>query len=222
MDAIHKGRVQMRPRWHFILLSTLTIVGAFIVLLTLLYVASLAVFFLRDSGVWFAPEFGVRGWLALARSTPWLLVLFIIVFVAVLETLVRHYRFIYRTPLLASVVVIFVIVALGGFAISQTRFHRSLAHGPRPGENSPLAFLYHGPLRMPRPPDAYHGEILDLTQNGFIMVDEDDAGTTTVVVTPRTRLPNGSDFGVGERVIVIGDSIATSTVRAFGIRDIDE
>ena len=223
MEAIRKGRVQMRPRWQFLLVSTLTVVGAFIVFLTLLYVASLAVFFLRDSGVWFAPAFGPRGWWVLLRRIPWLLVLFIAAFVVVLEVLVRRYSFVYRKPLLASVLVILALIFLGGFVIEQTPLHPGLALSAGRGQlPPPFMMMYHGPLRMPRPADSFHGEILSLTKDGFVIFDEDDAGTTTVLVTPRTRFPYGADFSPGQRVIVVGDIVATGTVQAFGISEIEE
>lgn len=223
MDAISRGKIKMRPRWHFILLSALTITGAFIVFLTLLYVASLGVFFLRDSGVLHAPSFGMRGWWVLARSIPWLLVLFLLLFVVVLELLVRRYTFVYKKPLLVSVFGILLIILTGGFAIAQTPFHRQIALEAREGMlPPPVGFWYRAPLRMPRPPDTYHGNIISIIQGGFVMVDEDDAGTTTVLLSPRTRLPYGEDFSPGERIIVVGDAIATGTVQAFGIEEIEE
>ncbi len=92
MDAIKKGTVTMRPRWHFILLSTLAAVGAFIVLLALVYIASLLVFFMHDSGAWFVPSFGGRGWFSFLRSIPWLLIFLIGIFALILEVLVRRMR----------------------------------------------------------------------------------------------------------------------------------
>ncbi len=223
MDAIKKGNVQMRPRWHFVLLSSLAALGVFIVLLALLYIVSLSVFLLRDSGAWFAPSFGGRGWFSLLYSIPWLLILFIVVFVGILEILVRRYRFIYRKPLLLSVGVIFVIVLLGGFAIANTSFHRQMEfyaeHNQLPG---PLAIGYGAPFRMPPPPDVYHGVILATTTYGFVIDDQNGAGTTTILLTHETRLPYGEDFSVGSEVVVEGDTVASGTVRAFGVREVDE
>ena len=223
MDAIRKGEVRMRPRWHFILTSALTILGAFIVLLALLYVVSLAVFFLRDSGAWFAPAFGPRGWWVLLRRIPWILVAFIAAFVVILEILVRRYAFVYRKSLLASVLLILLIIFIGGFAIEQTPLHPQMALSAGRGQlPPPFSAVYRGPLRMPRPDDSYHGQIVSMNKNGFVIVDEDDAGTTTVVVTPGTRFPYGDDFAPGDRVIVVGDKISSSTVQAFGISEIEE
>lgn len=67
----------------------------------------------------------------------------------------------------------------------------------------------------------YHGEIVSLMPGGFLLGDE-DSGTTTVILTPDTRLPYGENFTVGERVVVVGDASATGTIRAFGVREIDE
>lgn len=223
MKAIRAGEIRMRPRWHFLLLSALSIIGAFIVFLTLLYVASLGIFFLRDSGVLFAPSFGLRGWFSLAHSLPWLLIGFLFVFVVILELLVRKFAFVYKKPLLTSVLGIITLILVGGFFIAQTPLHHTVMVSVRRGElPPPVGAIYGVPVRMPRPDDVYHGRILSIAHGGFIIVDEDGAGTTSVVVTPQTRLPYGEDFATGTRVMIVGDAVATGTVRAFGVREIDE
>ena len=223
MDAIKKHNIQMRPRWHFVLLSTVAALGVFIVLLALLYIVSLSVFFLRDNGAWFATSFGGRGWFSLLHSIPWLLILFSLIFVVLLEVLVQRYSFVYRKPLLLSVSLIVLIVILGGFTIASTSFHRQMQfnamHHQLPGA---LALAYGMPFRMPPPPDVYHGIILATTSTGFVIHDENGAGTTTVVLTAKTHLPDGIDFPVGSAVVVEGDTVATSTVEAFGVREVNE
>jgi hypothetical protein len=213
----------MRPRWHFVLLSALSVIGAFILLLTLLYVTSLAMFFLRDSGAWYTPSFGGRGWYPLLHSLPWFLILLIVAFMIVLDLLVRRFAFVYKKPLLLSAIGILLLIFFGGFFIAQTPLHRMIMLSARHGDlPSPIDMLYRGPMRVPPPSDTYHGQILVIVPGGFTLVDEEGAGTTTVLVTPETRLPYGEDFKPGERVVVVGDTTATGTVRAFGIREIDE
>ncbi len=223
MAVIRTGEVHMRPRWHFVLFSALSITGASLVFLTLLYVASLGIFFLRDSGTWFTPSFGLRGWLSLARDLPWLLILFLLIFIVILELLVRHFSFVYKKPLLASVLGIVALIFAGGFLITQTPLHRSLMLSVQRGE-LPLAIgmMYSAPLRGQLPDDVYHGQIVGITKDGLVIVDEDGAGTTSVFITPQTRLPYGENFATGTRVVVVGDESATGTIRAFGIREIDE
>ena len=85
-----------------------------------------------------------------------------------------------------------------------------------------LALAYGMPFKMPPPPDVYHGIILATTTSGFVIDDENGAGTTTVILSPKTRLPDGIDFTVGSAVVVEGDTVATGTIQAFGVREIDE
>ncbi len=223
MDAIKKGTVTMRPRWHFVLVSTLAAIGALIVLLALCYLASLSVFFLHDSGAWFAPSFGGRGWFSVLRAIPWLLIFLVIIFAALLEVVVRRYAFVYRKPLLLSVVGILLLVFVGGSLIAATPFHRQMKFYADHHELSPLlSFVYGMPFRAPPPPDVYRGVILATTTTGFIINDENGAGTTTVIVNDTTRLPYGHNFSVGTDVVVVGDSRGHDVVWAFGVRDADE
>ena len=223
MDAIRNGEVHMRPRWHFILFSAFAVVGTILVFLTLIYVVSLAVFFTRESGAFFAPSFGARGWLALLRGLPWLLISLVLVFIVLLEVLVSRFRFVYRKPLVVSIGAIVTLIFLGGFAISETNFHRQMFFDARHGQLPPPMGMFYGDgLRPSRAGGMYHGTIYATTSGGFILTDIEGEGTSTIIVTPRTRLPYGADFSRGDFVVVIGDAIGTDTIQAFGAREIGE
>ncbi|MFA7309431.1 MAG: hypothetical protein WC050_00850 [Candidatus Paceibacterota bacterium] len=220
MQRIAKGSIQMRPRWHFVLLSTLFAVGVLIFLLALMYAVSLLVFFLHQSGAWFAPSFGARGWFSFFRSLPWLLVLLLGVFVIVLEVLVRRYSFVYKKSLLTSVLVLFAAVLFGGFAVSQTPLHRQLTLFARHGVLPPfIGDLYRPPFRL-RSDDVFDGVIVATTSHGVVMSDEEDDATTSVIIGPHTRLPYGANFTPGDRIIVVGDR-DDDVIEAFGIREVE-
>lgn len=219
MKGIHEGRVQMRPRWHFVLLSMLVVVGALVVFLTMIYALSLVVYLLHANGEWFAPSLGLRGWVSLIQSLPWLLFVLLLVFVLVLEVLVRRYAFVYKKPLVTSVLGIFAVVIAGGFLIGLTPLHSRMAHFDRNGMlPPPLDGLYRQPS-IGRSPDLFRGTIVS-AGNGRILVHGGE-GTTTVLLDPRTRLPYGSAFSAGDLIIVIGDYVSTGTIHAFGIREVD-
>lgn len=223
MDAIRTGAVRMRPRWHFVLLSLLSVLGVLILLLTLLYVSSLIVFFLRDSGAWFAPAFGGRGWSDLLTGVSWRLVPLILLFIVVLELVVRRYRFVYKQPLLLSVLGILILVTVGGILIGQTPFHRQILISARHGElPPPMRFVYDDGALRPPPGELYRGTIISMGTSSFVISNANRPGTTTVLLSPRTRLPYGGDFGIGGMVVVIGDPMSTGTVRAFGVQEIGE
>ena len=220
LDAIKKEGVRMRPRWHFLLLAALMATGVLILLLALVYLTSFIVFLLYDGGSWFAPSFGMRGWFDLLRSIPIYLLILLAIFTGVLDTLVRRYSFAYRRPLLASLGAIVLIVFVSGFIVAQTSFHHSLAYEARQGRLPPPFGAWYGHHQHPHPEDMYRGSIVSTSSNGFI-IKLDDESTTTVVLTPHTRLPFGADFAPGDMLVVIGDAMGTGTIRAFGILEID-
>jgi len=223
MAMIEKKGVAMRPRWHFILLSALAAAGILILVIALLYVISLAFFFLREGGAWYAPSFGGRGWFVLLHSAPLLLLILVAIFALILEILVRKYSFAYRAPLTMSLGGILVVVFLGGFVLAQTSFHRRMEfeahHGYLP---PPMGFWYGSMFRPPHPPDMRRGVIVMEEPGRFVIIGPDGEGTSTVILTPKTRLPYGEDFAPGDMVIVIGDADGTDTIRAFGVRTIEE
>jgi hypothetical protein len=190
--------------------------------IALLYIVSLALFFLRENGVWYAPSFGGRGWFALLHSAPLFLLILVAICALILEILVRRYSFAYRAPLTISLGGILVLVFVGGFVLAQTSFHYRMEfaahHGYLP---PPMGFWYGKMFRPSLPGDMYRGVILQERPDGFVMVDPDGGGTSTVEITTKTRLPYGEDFTPGTMVIVIGDLTGTDTIRAFGIRTID-
>jgi hypothetical protein len=220
METIAGGKVVMRPRWHFLILSALLATGSLILLLSLVYTTSLLMFFLHESGAWFTPSFGVRGWFAFLGSLPWMIVLLLGVFVLLLEVLVRRYSFVYKKPLLISTLVILSIVLFGGFAVAKTSFHRQMTVFARGGVlPAPLQDLYRPPFRL-HPDDVHRGVIIRVGTSS-IYVRGRDGAVSTVIIHTRTRLPYGADFEPGDSVMIIGDTVATDTIRAFGLREVE-
>lgn len=221
LQAIKAGEVTMRPRWHFVLRSILLGTGVVLVAFTLLYLMSFIIFVLHRNGVWFVPTFGFgfRTLSIFLFSLPWLLILVSLFFIAVLEVLVRQYSFTYRRPLLYSALGIIIFVVLGGFAVAQTPLHSHFFSSAQEN-NLPFAGgLYRG-FGMERVDKVYPCVILQVTDHGFVAKDS-GGDQVEVVITPETRFPFGTDFSVGDRVLVIGDR-ASSTITAAGVRVISD
>lgn len=221
MDAIRSGRVHMRPRWKFILSGALAALGAVILLFTSLFIVSFSIFTLRQTGVLFVPVFGVRGVFTFFTALPLILIVLLVLFVVILEVLVRRYRVGYRTPLLVSVLTILIMVAIGGYAIDRTRVHEIMLRQARlpGGLPPPIAVMYRTGVQ--HIPDVYHGTIVSTIPGGFLMVDDNGAGTTTVLVDPSTQMLPGSNFQLGEEVVVFGED-ASGSVHALGIAHITD
>ncbi len=218
MEAIKSGHVTMRPRWHFILKASLFAVGVMVVLLLLLYVASFAIFASHQTGIWFVTIFGSRGWYEFFISFPWILVALILVFIVILEVLVRHYSFGYGQPLLFSAVGIMVIVIIGGVVLARTPFHGRLFRYAEE-DKLPLAGRFYRSFGLQRMRNVHVGAIIEVTDGGFAMENR-RRENLQVVVSPQTTFPLGTDFAEGDTVVVFGER-NDSLIKALGIRKVD-
>ena len=209
----------MRPKWHFVLKAILIGVGIFIFVLFLLFIASLIIFILHDNGTWFVPAFGMRGIGRFFISIPWLLVLSAVVFIGILEVLVRKYSFAYRKPLLYSVIGIVLFVVIGGALVFSTRVHDQFSRFARE-KQLPFAAPLYQEFRAQRPADVYPGTVKEITKDGFLVENKSNE-TFRVIVTHATRFPFGSEIVAGDEVVVMGD-FKDGVIYAFGVRKIGE
>lgn len=178
LEKIKQGEVAMKPKWHFVLESVLAIIGIVILSLGLLYILSFIVFALRQSGVMFAPAFGLRGVFAFLYSSPWILILLAVLFVGVLEILVRKYSFTYKKPIVYVLLGIVVISLAGSYAIAQTTMHERIQKFAERGHLPPVGSVYER-YAKPQLRDVHVGVITEIQENRFIF--ENRQGRETYV-----------------------------------------
>lgn len=213
--AAKNGRLKMRPKWHFILQAALGLVGIAVVSMTLLYLTSLFIFISHETGIMMAPIFGWHGIAIFLVSLPWLLILALVVFFLILEILVRHYAFAYRLPLLYSGLAILIVVSLTSLVVAATPFHEKLSHCPPVGGPPPCVIGFYRDLGPDRIKNVHRGTITGFEGSNFVIINR-NREELTIVVSPRTRLPRGLDFSLGDEVVVIGDRQGDQ-VKAFGV-----
>ncbi len=218
LTAIKAGQVTMRPKWHYVLKAALMLTGAAILSLALLYLASFIIFYLRQSGVWFAPSFGFRGVAVFLTSLPWLLILVSIAFLIILEVLVRRYSFAYHQPLLFSALGIVLLTTLGGIAVASTPLHNTFLKQVKE-HRFPMAEPLYFEFGVKGASNVHPGSIQILTDDGFVLHNRRDE-EFNVIVTPRTRFPIGYDLTEGDFVVVLGER-ENGTIQAFGVREIE-
>ncbi len=220
LQAIDSGKVTMKPKWHFITHAVLLITGIIFAMLSLLYLISFIIFTLHQTGLWFAPGFGLRGLRELLFDFPWLLVFVAIIFIALLQVLIKKYSFSYGKPLIYSIMIIVVIVATGGFILSMTSVHKNLF---LQAQNNRLPFGGSMYMQYGHPPQHGNitaGEILEALQNGY-SINTPQEEILSIIVTPTTKYPLGSNFIIGDKIVVIGERDGY-IIQAYGIRKIND
>ena len=126
--AIRSGEAKMQPRWHFVLRTILFIVGGIIALLALLYIASFIVFGASRNRIVVRAGLRRRRMVLVLPISSVDTCRFIVVFVLILALLVKRYSFVYERLTMYLLIGIVALVALGGFLIAATPFHRTLFH----------------------------------------------------------------------------------------------
>lgn len=217
LETIKTGQVKMRPKWHFALKAALVVLGAAIIFLTVLYLASFIIFALRQTGVLFVPAFGIEGWFAFFSHLPFFLIFLVIIFIAVLELLVRNFAFAYRRPLLYSAFGIFVLAVCGAIVLANSSFHGGMSKYADDNRDTFVGKFY-GDYGRPKFTDVQRGMIIEMADNGFMLRNKRKE-VLTIVVTRQTRLPLGADFSNGDIVVVFGPRDGV-LVQAFGIQKI--
>jgi hypothetical protein len=218
LDAIDSGRVKMTPKWHFIIKAAFLIIGIVLAVLVVLYIISFIIFSLRVNGALFAPGFGFRGLPVFLAALPWLLISIALVFIVLLEFLVRKYSFAYRKPLLYSAIGVIILAGLGGAILDNTRFHDDLFLRVREN-NLPLAGPFYRGYSVRRK-DVIIGTITKIVSNGYHIQSPRDEDII-VVVTPDTRFPiNIKAFVKGDTIVVLGN-LQDDTITAMDIRKVD-
>ncbi len=215
LEKLKSDKVKMRPKIYFILKAVLIILGILVVALFVLYLLSFIVFVMRANGIWYLHSFGFPGIRASLTLLPWLLIFISVLLIFVLEVLLKRFSFAYRRPVFYSLLGIIIFAALGSFIIDRTSFHPAMFSRAQKG-----TFPIGGPLSrefgMAKSRDVHRGIVSEIIDNGFVLKTP-DGSNLSVIITPETRFPLGTDIKEGDSVIVFGKR-DDGTVKAFGIR----
>ncbi|MGC9968636.1 MAG: hypothetical protein ABSC29_02810 [Minisyncoccia bacterium] len=209
-DAIERGKVKMRPRWHFVVRTGLAAAAAIVLFLLLVCLGSMAIFTLHESGAWFAYDFGFAGWYLFLRSLPLVLIVLTLIFTAAVVLLARQYAFAYHRPLIYLLIVIVGFATLINFLVVPPAFHRTIADYA--GDNLPFISAFYEFEEMV-PSTVHRGEIVAFTNSGFVL--QNLGGTVTATVVFAT-----TSFRTGDVVVVFGDVNASGTIYPFGAEKI--
>jgi len=211
LDSIE--RLSQKPKWHFVAMTIVCIVGLVVILGILLYLASFIIFTLSEQKVMFAPEFGWRGIGIFIMSLPWLLILASLILILAFEALMRRYALVFRRPLVYSLIGLVLIVAFGGIALTHAHVNEHMQG------RWPMEALYHGYVGRPLS-NLHTGVVQEIDPNGFMMKNRFEE-LLSVIVSSHTRFPHGEDIETDDSVLVVGQR-TDHKIKAEGIRCLND
>lgn len=215
-NAIEANEVKMRSRYYFMARTGLWVFGSLLMIGLSLYLVSFIAFVFRGNGLHLLPQLGPKGWVLFVTSLPWLLILSVLIVFGLLHVLSTKFSFVYKRPLVHSILLgIILLVALGAL-IGQSTLHDRMYERNKK-ERLPFAGgLYQGAIGDR--PGTTVGKISEYSETSFILIARD--GTPYAVsITNETRTPR-KELTDGMTVIVIGE-YEDETIEAHGVRPFD-
>lgn len=215
IQKIKTGEVDMKPRWHFVLKTSMFFVGLIIVSVLAVYFLSFLMFVLHRTGVWFTPTFGLRGVIFFVVSSPWIIITLVAIFLALLYLLITHYAFSYKKPLVYSMIgVVLFVIALSSL-IQQAAVHERVNLFIERHEVPGFTTLYRGNTGI-RPDGLTIGRVVELNTDGFFFEDE-FGENVMVIIDERTKQPPMIEYQIGDELLIFGETEG-EILRAYGIR----
>lgn len=219
LEKIRSSKLQPHTRTYFITQSVIAALGIALVACILVFASSFIFFTLRQTGAWFAPGLGPRGWLVVWTALPWVFVLVVVGLVVVLELMLRRYQRVYRRPVLYTTVGLVTMTVAVGLVAARSPFHHQAYRFAKDRKPPILSDLYqgYGDRRFHR---MLIGQVIGFESDGFTITLR-DGSAVLVKVSSATKLPQEFKLAEGDMVVVMGER-QDEVMNAFGVRIVDD
>ncbi|MFA5355173.1 MAG: hypothetical protein WC302_00320 [Candidatus Paceibacterota bacterium] len=216
LDKVRSGQIKMRPSSYFILKTILAVAVIFVVAASILFLISLIFFNLKASGVWYLPRFGFPALGPYIKLLPWALISAVGALILVLEILAKRFSFVYKRPLVYSLIVIALLVFMGSLILDRTPLHPSIFSS----QEDPLKNPFYRDIGMMQEKGIYRGTVLRILEQGFIIETLEDS-EIEILVDKDTKFIHREDLEKEDSVVVFGEE-EEGKVRAKGVLEIND
>jgi len=192
-------KLGMKPKSHFILKTVffgLSIVAFF--MLTLFLISFIG-FVLRINSFWYLPRFGLQGMGIFFGGLPWILIFVSLALIMLLYFFSKRFSFVYKKPVIYSLIIIITLVLLFGFTISKTGLHGGLFDQAEKGR-LPIMGVFYKNYAQRGLKEISKGTVLDI-QGNIVSLKDITGKEYEVIIASSTK---GFDFKVGDRILIFG------------------
>jgi hypothetical protein len=229
LDKIRSGEVKMHSKYiYFFKVSVIIALAVFVTFISSALI-SFIMFSVIVSGRLILLGFGFRGLVTFIITFPWLLLLIDLGLVVMLERLIKHFKFGYRTPLVYSIGAIVAANIIIGIVIYESPLHHTIARNARVHHIPVIGDTYRHVRLPPREFGVFRGVVTSMGTSSFVVqsinVDADSdadnqngASTTSIrTVFVHPDIPFQNIIMKGDYVFVAGD-IRGDDIFAFGLQ----
>lgn len=195
MRQIHDRKVQMKPRWYFVLKRLLYLLAILLAFAASIYFVNLTIFKFRIYDPFGYIWFGALGFKAAMGSANWELVMAAVISISLFFGLFKSSKYWYKYSPVPVVASFLVLISIAAVAFDKTGINDKVrAQGKYPA-------LYAGEYA-----DEYWvmGKVVGITNTNGMYVLTPDSEMVFVAWDETTKLPNGAVFKVNDTVQVVG------------------
>lgn len=229
LKEIHEGKVTMTPRAYFTLRIAMLIGISIAIVAVTVFIFNFIFFSIRINSDETLLFFGPRGWGAFFTFFPWPLLIADVALIALLQRLLRNFRFGYSIPILYFLAGLVLFAGMLGFALDHGTPLNERLHERRGDLPRPMRGFYEGAHKPPpRGEGICRCTILAIEGNMLILEDTrltaqaGDATTTVRVILPADdHRATTTGLKIGDAVFVAGKE-KDGVIQAFGVRKEDE
>lgn len=217
IKKIESGEVHMTSKWYFLFKLGLLAVLVFLIFIFSTFLLSYILFTLSSGGNLFLLRFGIEGIYNFFVTLPWILLFINIMFVLLLDRLLKSFRFGYKSPALYLFIGTFIFVTLLSTVVNYTSFHRYMQERAIQ-KRLPLGNNFYSSPKGPKPlPNAFRGFVSSIVDNTFIM----SYGSTSIKVVAINDIELKYHLKDGDLVFVAGKLIDRE-IKAYGIKKLNK
>jgi len=192
-------KLGMKPKSYFILKTVLFVLGIIVFLLFTLFLMSFISFTLKMNAFWHFPKFGLPGLGMFLVGLPWILILISLVLIILSYFFSKRFSFVYKKPVIYSLVVIIIVVLLSSFAISKTSFHKGLFDRAQHGRLPIMGDFYRN-YTQKGPKEVSQGTVLGIERNIVFFRDIQGKEYQVIIASSTKRFI----FKQGDRILIFG------------------
>jgi hypothetical protein len=188
LEIVKNKDIRMIPKWKFILYSSFLFLSIVLLFLLASFVLSLIFFVLSRYGFMHMPFFGFGAMMGAFSAIPLMLFIVVVILLAIIEVLSRHYSFTFRKPVAVTLLAITFCVAVISFMVSETTFHESIYHFSRNHHIDMMTHAYDRPRSLEDGGNitVLRGDVIATTTMS-VTVQAFDGSTTTFVRSSSTE-----------------------------------
>ncbi|MEX0918913.1 MAG: hypothetical protein WDZ85_03050 [Candidatus Paceibacterota bacterium] len=204
VSRIESGEVKMRSKKYFFFRAALVVGFLSLLSFFVLYLGSLIIFVFRANDIILFSGMGFHGFRVALLVFPWYLIILVLLLMVLVEFMGTSFSFVYRRPLIYSLLGIVIFVLLGSFLVDILPVHRPLFDLAKQERLPVMGGMYRhlGDLDID---DAHFGEILG--KEGDVWVMKLESGDTVYLeITERVKgFRLLETIKSGNQIVVIGE-----------------